>query len=279
MADFPAGAEFGTLVHAILETAELSGTDALAALTAAAKAELRWSHKGLDPDVLAQALLPAVLTPWGPIADGGCLADFGPDRRLTELGFELPLAGGDRATGRDGNSIEWSVLADLAPLLERHLPVGDPVSRYAAALRSPGLADEALRGYLSGSIDLVVRVGAQPAGRYLVIDHKTNRLSPPEVALTAWHYRREALDDAVLRAHYPLQAMLYSVALHRFLRWRQPEYDPDTHLGGVAYLFLRGMCGASTPPAPDGYVPGVWTWRPPASLIVAMSDLLGGSAT
>jgi exodeoxyribonuclease V beta subunit len=141
------------------------------------------------------------------------------------------------------------------------------------------LADEALRGYLSGSLDLVVRVGTQPVGRYLVVDHKTNRLSPPEVALTAWHYRREALDDAVLRAHYPLQAMLYSVALHRFLRWRQPDYDPETHLGGVAYLFLRGMCGPATPAAADGFVPGVWTWRPPASLVVAISDLLAGGAS
>ncbi len=26
---------------------------------------------------------------------------------------------------------------------------------------------------------------------------------------------------------YPLQALLYAVVLHRFLRWRQPGYDPD----------------------------------------------------
>ena len=31
--------------------------------------------------------------------------------------------------------------------------------------------------------------------------------------------------------------------LHRFLRWRQPGYDPAAHLGGVLYLYLRGMCG------------------------------------
>ena len=30
----------------------------------------------------------------------------------------------------------------------------------------------------------------------------------------------------MLRAHYPLQALLYAVALHRYLRWRQPGYDP-----------------------------------------------------
>ena len=31
----------------------------------------------------------------------------------------------------------------------------------------------------------------------------------------------------MVEAHYPLQALLYSVALHRYLRWRQPGYDPD----------------------------------------------------
>ena len=46
-----------------------------------------------------------------------------------------------------------------------------------------------------------------------------------------------------MAAHYPLQALLYAVALHRMLRWRQPGYDPDVHLGGVLYLFVRGMAG------------------------------------
>ena len=49
------------------------------------------------------------------------------------------------------------------------------------------------------------------------------------------------------RAHYALQALLYTVALHRYLRWRLPGYDPDRHLAGVLYLFLRGMTGADTP--------------------------------
>ena len=43
------------------------------------------------------------------------------------------------------------------------------------------------------------------------------------------------------RAHYPLQAMFYLVALHRYLRWRIPGYDPAVNLGGAFYLFLRGM--------------------------------------
>jgi exodeoxyribonuclease V beta subunit len=77
----------------------------------------------------------------------------------------------------------------------------------------------------------------------------------------------------MLDAHYPLQALLYDVALHRFLRWRLPGYDPAEHLGGVLYLFLRGMCGPGVVAA-DGSVPGVFAWQPPASLVVALSDLL-----
>jgi exodeoxyribonuclease V beta subunit len=110
-------------------------------------------------------------------------------------------------------------------------------------------------------------------GRYVVIDYKTNRLGVPDTVLTAWDYRQAALADAMLQAHYPLQALLYEVALHRFLRWRVPDYDPAQHLGGALYLFLRGMCGSDVRFA-DGSVPGVFTWEPPADLVVDTSDLL-----
>ena len=68
------------------------------------------------------------------------------------------------------------------------------------------------------------------------------------------------------RAHYLLQALLYTVALHRFLRWRLPGYDPERHLAGVLYLFVRGMVGAATPVV-DGAPCGVFAWRPPARLV------------
>ena len=78
-----------------------------------------------------------------------------------------------------------------------------------------------------------------------------------------------------MAAHYPLQALLYSAALHRFLRWRLPGYDPGLHLGGVLYLFLRGMAGPGTPTQAE--VPcGVLSWRPPAALVAELSDLLDG---
>lgn len=73
----------------------------------------------------------------------------------------------------------------------------------------------------------------------------------------------------MIRGHYPLQALLYSVALHRYLRWRQPGYTPETHLGGVLYLFVRAMIGPETP---SGC--GVFDWSPPARMIVELSNML-----
>jgi exodeoxyribonuclease V beta subunit len=106
----------------------------------------------------------------------------------------------------------------------------------------------------------------------VIVDYKTNRLGDGDETLTAWNYRPEALCAEMEAAHYPLQALLYTVALHRYLRWRLSGYDPDRNLGGALYLFLRGMsCPAF--PAVDGEPCGVWSWRPPGSLVEALSDL------
>ena len=76
-----------------------------------------------------------------------------------------------------------------------------------------------------------------------MLDYKTNWLGEPDEPLTAFHYRPEALRAEMERHHYALQGLLYAVALHRYLRWRLPAYDPDAHLAGVVYLFVRGMTG------------------------------------
>jgi exodeoxyribonuclease V beta subunit len=80
----------------------------------------------------------------------------------------------------------------------------------------------------------------------------------------------------MLASHYPLQLVLYLVALHRYLRWRVRGYDPDRDLAGGAYLFVRGMAGPDTPTGPDGAPYGVVAWTPPPGLVVALSALLDG---
>ena len=108
-----------------------------------------------------------------------------------------------------------------------------------------------------------------------MVDYKTNWLGDADRPLTAADYSAARMAEAMLHSDYPLQALLYCVVLHRFLRWRQPGYDPARHLGGVLYLFIRGMCGPDTPSV-DGHPAGVFSWRPPTELVIAVSDLLDG---
>ena len=74
-------------------------------------------------------------------------------------------------------------------------------------------------------------------------------------------------------AHYPLQALLYCVALHRYLRWRLPGYDPDTHLGGVLYLFVRGMSALEPTVRRRAVRAASGRGARPPRLIEALSDL------
>jgi exodeoxyribonuclease V beta subunit len=265
----PAGAEFGTFVHSVLEKADFAAADLRSALLDAVH-DQQASYLGgpLDAELLAEGLEAAVLTPIDGWAGGARLRDLSRADRLDELGFELPVAGGDDPTGE-------VLLSEIAELIDRHLPAGEPLAGYSSSLAGPDLVAN-LRGYLTGSLDLVFRLGQDEEQQYFVADYKTNWLAPPGEDLTAWHYRPAALEAEMRRAHYPLQAILYMVALHRYLRWRLPGYNPEKHLGGAVYLFVRGMAGPGAPIV-EGRTCGVFSWRPPSELVAELSDVLAGT--
>ncbi|MDA8309949.1 MAG: UvrD-helicase domain-containing protein [Actinomycetota bacterium] len=272
--DLPSGTGIGTFVHRVLERIDFTAPDLEGEIAR------RISGSGTPPleasaplEPLVAALRASITTPLGPLPGGISLAQIGRADRIDEMGFELPLAGGDRPGAARGVSTR-----DMARLFELHEAAGskNALAGYAQRLRDP-LLETGLRGYLTGSLDLVFRTPTQHRGdggtwRYFVADYKTNRLGPDDEVLSAWHYRPAALRAEMLRMHYPLQAILYLVALHRYLRWRLRDYDPEVHLGGVLYLFLRGMSGPGTP-AVDGTPCGVFSWRPPAALVTGMSEL------
>ncbi|HWD70244.1 MAG TPA: UvrD-helicase domain-containing protein [Solirubrobacteraceae bacterium] len=266
LSEMASGPQLGTLIHAALQEVDFAAADLRSELAAWLAEAVRHRPEllGCSPEQAAEGLSLALATPLGGELSGTSLAGVGRGDRLDELGFELPLAGGDQP-------LAAASLSDVAALLERELPAQDLLAGYAQRLRDPSLA-AALRGYLNGSIDLVLRVRgtAGARDRFAIIDYKTNWLAPAGEPLAAAHYGAAELALEMQRSHYVLQALLYAVALHRYLRWRLPGYDPDTDLTGVRYLFLRGMLG----PAQPAY--GVFAWRPPAALVVALSDLLAG---
>jgi exodeoxyribonuclease V beta subunit len=273
MHHLPSGAEFGTAVHAVFERVDPTAADLPAALRQACAVTLAQVPAGtMTAEDLANALLPTFRTPLGSLADELRLCDIPRSDRLPELGFEYPLTGGD-ATNTEVS------LGLVGPLLRRHLTPSDPLAAYPQLLDDPALASQILRGYLTGSIDAVLRIrrdGEPP--RYLVVDYKTNWLGGLDgEVLKVGDYAPARMAQAMMSAHYPLQALLYAVAVHRMLRWRQPSYDPALHLGGVLYLFVRGMAGPETPRVEDAPC-GVFGWRPSPALVVELSALLDGVA-
>jgi exodeoxyribonuclease V beta subunit len=266
LTDTPAGTRVGTFVHHVLELVDFAAADIEVEIAAAvATARRRRTVDVGDPISLAGGLRAAIETPLGPLAGERRLRDLAPADRLDELTFELPLAGGDAPAGE-------LTLAAIAAVLRAHLPADDPLAQYPDRLADPALKAD-LRGYLTGTIDLVARLD----GGFAIMDYKTNRLAAAGEPLTAWHHRPAALAEEMQRSHYALQGLLYAVALHRYLRWRLPGHDPERDRPTVLYLFLRGMLGAATPRV-DGAPCGVFAWRPPPGLLPALSDVLDRGA-
>ncbi|HSR64685.1 MAG TPA: exodeoxyribonuclease V beta subunit, partial [Xanthomonadaceae bacterium] len=70
---------------------------------------------------------------------------------------------------------------------------------------------------------------------------------------------------------YDLQALLYTLALHRWLHFRLgAEYDYARDFGGVRYLFCRGLALG------DGA--GVHAWTPAPALLHGLDALFAGQA-
>ncbi len=117
-------------------------------------------------------------------------------------------------------------------LLADPLIAGEPKRRaWAEAIARFGFGT--LAGFFQGYIDLIFRHNE----RFYIVDYKTNALVG---------YDPASLEAAMLQHHYLLQARLYTVALHRHLAATLDGYEPERHLGGCAYLFLRGFPSRGT---------------------------------
>ena len=271
---FPRGAGPGDALHRILEQVDFQQPGDSDASTAVIRREL--ARAGLAATELGpvqQALDQLRHTPLGGPLGAFCLAELPPGQRINEMGFDLPLAvardGGPGAggPGAGGNGQPLITTRGLAQVFTNH-PGGLFGATYGRELERLSIAS---RGFLTGSMDLVCCV----AGRWWVIDWKSNWIGERDPdgqpgACGPRHYHQAAMVSQMVHHHYPLQAHLYLVALHRYLRWRLPDYDPPSHLGGYAYLFLRGLPG----PTAAEPVPGCLVERPPLSRVLALDALL-----
>ena len=176
------------------------------------------------------------------LGDGLRLCDIAADQRIVEFEFQFP--------------VRRVAVVKLRQLCIAH---GQPDVVPAS------LDATTLNGMLTGFADLIV----QWDGRFHVLDYKTNWLG------TRLHdYTGASLDAAMAEHHYALQALLYTVALHRYLRQRMDGYTAERHLGDSWYLFVRAI-GLDPAEKPDV---GVWRHRWPTGLIEALDEAFAGAA-
>ena len=108
-------------------------------------------------------------------------------------------------------------------------------------------------------MDLVFRKD----GRYYVVDWKSNRLKGRASDFTA-----DGVCAEMAKEGYFFQYLLYSAALHRFLKETMgADYSWDRNFGGVCYCFLRGIAAGGEAP--------VFSDRPGEALLDRLSAALG----
>jgi exodeoxyribonuclease V beta subunit len=237
------GSRFGNVLHAALEHVDFAawsdwrGGHAPPAQAEALADALRaegYADAELDDGIAA--LTPLVgHTLTVALPEGGRLCDLPADARRAELEFHFAM----QPTSVDA----------LLALLHAHdvLP-----QRHAFGLR------RGLEGLMTGRIDLTYTTG----GRYYLLDYKSNRL--PD-------YGHDSLAQAMVHGEYDLQALIYTLALHRWLRFRLGAgYDYARDFGGVRYLFCRGL------DAGNDAARGIQAWTPPVELVDALDGLFAG---
>lgn len=234
--EFPRGATAGSALHEVYEN--LDFTQAINEQEEVISAALnKW---GFDEKHQVSATKLMVDSLQAELFEGFCLQDLSNEKRLDEMEFYLPL--------------ERLHIEDLQQILFKHLPQDWQVVRDAVST----LNFEQVEGYLKGFIDLIF----EHEGKYYVVDYKSNSLTD---------YTPKSLLPVMADSHYYLQYLLYSVALHRYLQKRIPDYSWETHIGGAYYLFIRGMSPFDSTQGKS--LSGIFYHKPNHELIDALNGL------
>ena len=242
-----AGSRFGNVLHMALEHVDFAAWRAWrdgdvpppgedAPLRAALRSE-GYVDADLD-DGIAQLTTLVGQTLTAALPEGARLCDVPVASRRAEMEFHFAM---------QPTSVEA-----LIATLHAHGVLRD---RHAFGLR------RTLEGLMTGKIDLVYAHG----GRYYLLDYKSNRLPAYDAASIA-----RAMDDS----EYTLQALIYTLALHRWLRFRLGDgYAYERDFGGVRYVFCRGLDAAAVPGV------GLYAQQPPRALVDAIDALFATGKT
>ncbi|MDU0810885.1 MAG: exodeoxyribonuclease V subunit beta [Burkholderia sp.] len=236
---FPSSVTAGKCLHRMFELSDFSDASSWphAASNALHDYPVKVSPELIEylPSMMVKLVNDVVHTELVP---GFRMADLSRDRRLNEIGFLFPVRSLD--------------ITSLRLLINEY--------GYSDIKLSPDL----LSGFLKGFIDMIVKND----NRFWIIDWKSKHLG-----YTPDAYSERALDTAMADHAYHLQALIYIVALHKYLRNRLHNYDYDVHIAGYIYLFVRGV----RPNWKSGNkLSGIYTHRPTRALVDKLDRIMNG---
>ncbi len=215
LADFPKGPGAGDFFHSIFEELDFMSSSASVCDLVKAKA----NPSGISDPGLIQAagksITEVLKTMLVSAEQNFCLEQITDSQRFNELEFVFQVN-------------------DFNPaVVKKAFELSNPMflqSGYIETLSQ--MNSNRFKGFVKGFIDLIIEY----QGKWYIIDYKTNYLGE-----LYSDYSSTAIFNAMADHHYFLQYHIYLVALHRYLSLRLKSYDYQTHMGGVFYLFVRGM--------------------------------------
>jgi exodeoxyribonuclease V beta subunit len=239
---FPRGAQAGIFFHEIFEELDFAGgsPETVSLLVENKLAKYGYGREWLSP--VGDMVSSVITTPLAAAAGSFQLTDLRQGNWITELEFYFPL------------KFITSELLGAALRKWGGLDRAADIAKVSHALKF-----KPVRGMVRGFMDMVFEQG----GRYYLVDWKSNHLG-----FRVEDYGQAALQTAMEQNLYPLQYLLYTVALNRYLSRRVKGYDYATRFGGVIYVFLRGVS------APKGEKFGYFRDLPPVAMIDELTKSL-----
>jgi len=269
LAHIAGGTYFGKVMHTVYEHIDFTVADLPLEVARVVDAYVTGSLLREHRQEIIEGVVLSLRTPLGGLIGQTTLSEVASADRLNELNFEMGLA-----------ALSHGVLVNnigkvLVQGLEREGRFDDVLMPYARVLASDAFAVP-LYGLMNGSIDTLIRFSQDAQQRLFITDWKSNRLDEDGMAYVIDGYSRESMVNAMEHHHYPLQALIYGTAVHRYLRSRAGSGKSLPSIAGMAYFFIRGMVGEPTP-IENEHRHGVFTWEAPKGLWQELSDEISGA--
>ncbi|WP_211080505.1 3'-5' exonuclease, partial [Enterobacteriaceae endosymbiont of Donacia piscatrix] len=229
--NFPIGKKIGIIIHNILEKLDFTKNISRSFI----KKELIKNHINSSWHIMITNWFNKILnTPIG--KNKIILNQINNNEKKTEFNFYLSIK-------KNFSSLEYN------NILSKYDIISNKLNK---------LNFKTINGFLSGIIDLIFLWKK----KFYIIDYKSSWLGNNNE-----DYKTKNIEKDIYLNRYDIQYQFYTLALHKYLKYRIKNYNYEKFFGGIIYLYIRGF---------DYKIKknnGVWEIKPSIKLINNLNKL------